>query len=249
MPNWVYTNMTLAVGSLNMKPHQKRFLSFMMQEPEKALTIPEILIPEPLMLKEVEGALTIEINIQQDDTWKEANMEAYLAPFWYDWRNANWGCKWAPSDQQVNITDTETYISFATPWSALDLRVINLFAHYFPNFELEWEEEQGFGLRTRYENGLRVEEYEWDIPSWNYVEDLYSDEENFPEVPDTLKETFIRLDYEGKDNSPLGFYRCKNGYFTPENTLNCEYLTENKQEFINILKVAISLLNDEQERN
>ena len=46
------------------------------------------------------------------------NIQKYGHPTWYEWRNANWGCKWDvdPDSTFVTVEEENIWISCETPW-------------------------------------------------------------------------------------------------------------------------------------
>ena len=77
--------------------------------------------------------------------------EKYGYDNWYDWRLANWGCKWNASDSEY---DGEDNVRFDTPWS-IPYPVIAKIAEDNPNIKLDGysEEESGWYENYNTENG------------------------------------------------------------------------------------------------
>ena len=81
---------------------------------------------------------------------------------WYDWSWENWGTKWGTYDNKFFEKDRE--YTYTTAWSPLSEDIIEMLAKYIPTFKYSWEEEQGYGAESEYENGERVFYEEYDIP-------------------------------------------------------------------------------------
>jgi hypothetical protein len=86
---------------------------------------------------------------------------------WYDWNIANWGTKWDASE--VSVTEKEdgsaVQYNFNTPW-APPVSVLQRLSRKFPKveFELQFEEEQGWGGVMKLKRGKTKVTREWDIP-------------------------------------------------------------------------------------
>jgi hypothetical protein len=61
-------------------------------------------------------------------------------------------------------------IRYDTAWSPLVLEIIEKFANDFPNFDYEWEEEQGFGESWESIDGELTLTDEWYIPNMEEVD-------------------------------------------------------------------------------
>lgn len=102
---------------------------------------------------------------------------------WYNWNIANWGVKWdAKVDETAvdqldkgDLANGKYYVSyrFETAWGAPN-EVFVALAEKYPHleFDIEWEEEQGFGAELSAVDGEVSVVREWDIPSSHkdYVE-------------------------------------------------------------------------------
>ena len=93
---------------------------------------------------------------------------------WYYWNLRNWGCKWDVAVQDgENWTDTrcewtdagDLMYHFNTPWSPA-IEAITKLSSQFPTleFDLEFEEEQGWGGSMSLSDGEIVESSSYDIP-------------------------------------------------------------------------------------
>lgn len=86
---------------------------------------------------------------------------------WYQWNNANWDTKWNACEVNIDrYSDTSVCVRFDTAWSApmpIFMAIGEQFAHL--DFDIEYEEEQGWGGTIRFANGQVIFESEWDIPN------------------------------------------------------------------------------------
>jgi hypothetical protein len=86
---------------------------------------------------------------------------------WYKWNNANWNTKWDAYEVSLlqSISSGEIDIEFQTAWSP-PVPVLEAMVTKFPdlNFEIWWEEEQGYGERLVGNKGNLVVTESWDIP-------------------------------------------------------------------------------------
>lgn len=85
---------------------------------------------------------------------------------WYQWNNANWDTKWNACEVNIDRSSVgSATISFDTAWSA-PMPVFVAMAKQFPNldFDIEYEEEQGWGGTMRFVQGELTFESDWDIP-------------------------------------------------------------------------------------
>jgi len=96
---------------------------------------------------------------------------------WYNWNVANWGVKWDASSivrhtsTSIKLDGSGTSqnavsIQFETPWSPPD-PVFRAMVEQFPelHFDIEYEEEQGWGGTYEGENGDLTALETWDIPN------------------------------------------------------------------------------------
>lgn len=93
---------------------------------------------------------------------------------WYYWNLRNWGTKWdvaCGDDEQYPDTrfewtdDGDAMYHFNTAWSQPE-EAIQKLSSQFPTleFDLEFEEEQGWGGKITFVDGEKVEESYYDIP-------------------------------------------------------------------------------------
>ena len=75
---------------------------------------------------------------------------------WYNWNITNWGTKWDASDPElVEESDISLQYRFNTPWGVAEEAFITLSTQY-PDvqFDLEFEEETGWGGEVEFINGV-----------------------------------------------------------------------------------------------
>lgn len=88
--------------------------------------------------------------------------ELYGENNWYDWRMANWGCKWNSYGYTEETDFTDGKLKFLTAWSAPH-PVMEKLSQMYPDikFEHEWADEDiGSNCgRYVYYDGERIEEY------------------------------------------------------------------------------------------
>ena len=103
----------------------------------------------------------------------------YGAADWYTWANREWGTKWGCYEGEYE----DGRYSFQTAWSPPSGKIFDMLVKDIPDFDYFWEEEQGYGAEISVVKGEIVEQLEWDIPEWEYVEDeillLKEDYENY----------------------------------------------------------------------
>ena len=85
---------------------------------------------------------------------------------WWDWRVANWGCKWDLCDLDVSDNDNARNITFSTPWSPISGLALELLAEKVPSFRYSYEEEQGWGGVIEFVNGSFDNEVDYEIPEF-----------------------------------------------------------------------------------
>ena len=174
MPNWVFNNMAVAGETAEVLKFIK----------DMAKPIPTFVYPE--------GG-----HISKDGEWKmeevvfsfwniiaPTDLEAYFTgDTWYNWNNENWDTKWDAKVDEKNVEQLDKgelsggqyYVTyrFDTAW-APPTPVYHALAEKYPTleFDISWEEEQGFGAELVGMAGEISVTKEWDIPSSHadYVE-------------------------------------------------------------------------------
>lgn len=114
---------------------------------------------------------------------------------WYDWAQKNWGTKWGCYDNEI---DGET-LRFSTAWGLFDISILDKLAEDFPEFNLHFEEEQGWGGSIEYVNGEFHSMEEYDAPMWDCT-GIDTDEGRITQLLETIHDVGFR---EGAD---AGYY-------------------------------------------
>lgn len=146
MPNWVYNNVTIS-GEVAEVSKLITEMSRSVKEDDGTVT------ETPFSFMNVVEPTAEELA----DDWEKK---------WWDWRNANWGCKWDASDASIERNhDGSVHYSFESPWSP-PLPIFEKLAEKYPtlNFEWSYEEEQGWGGTMSYEDGELSGRTDYDIP-------------------------------------------------------------------------------------
>lgn len=100
---------------------------------------------------------------------------------WYEWNNANWDTKWDACDQSLSFDEKkpdEVSYWFSTAWSPAE-PIFEAMVKEFPelDFEIYWEEEQGFGAELSGFGGEISLVKEWDTPE-SHADYVYQDKED-----------------------------------------------------------------------
>jgi hypothetical protein len=165
MPNWVNNSLSITGDAARV------------QAVKTQLATPY----ERLMTKFVDGKMVEEMgrvevplsfwNVVRPEGEDLENYNASLvsggvAPFWYDWNCKNWGTKWDTDAEFEEYAENDLHYFFATAWSP-PIEAITALSAQYPDlhFELEWEEEQGFGGTVVFSEGNSTETEYYDIPS------------------------------------------------------------------------------------
>jgi len=168
MPNWVYNTLTVSGDEALLELFKQRVSSpyqFMADkyEPNKPTYKVEETVESVFSFYNIVrppadklGLYFASSNGKEDKTWN-----------WYHWNIQNWGTKWDASDATIeNETDKEITFRFDTAWSS-PAPVFLKVSEQYPElkFNLEYEEEQGWGGKVSYQNGVETEIESWDIPN------------------------------------------------------------------------------------
>lgn len=178
MPNWVHSTIVVH-GELN--DTQKEILQHVQSKglceyynpmpPELNITSGGYIDDARKILKDEFGEIPEDkgnISLKDFEEARQSFINEKLYGFkdWYYWRIHNHGTKWSDCDIQVN----DNILTFDTAWNPLSLEILEMFAHDFPNFTYEWEEEQGFGEEYYCSDSeLRMID-EWDSPDAEEIE-------------------------------------------------------------------------------
>ena len=152
MPNWVFNS--LAVSGENDKLEEFKNV-----------------IGKPLKLPDgstVQKPIFSFLNIFYPDSSIDYNKEA-----WSSWNISYWGCKWdvRASDEGLQSTELQQedellLYRFESPWSPPIIGIQRL-AQIYPHleFNLEYEEENGWGGEVIYRDGIEAYSRQWDEPA------------------------------------------------------------------------------------
>lgn len=154
MPNWVYTNLTIAGTPENLAKFA-----------EKASQPYEI----TAQWGRTDGPLLFWNFVKSDDL-------EWCAQNWRDFSDTNWGTKWDACDGEIDTMELKdgvlTY-SFCTAWSIPEPAFIAIVKqHPELSFDFYCEEEQGWGSQLTGRAGVLTTTDDWDIPESHadYVE-------------------------------------------------------------------------------
>lgn len=151
-------------------------------------------VPMPKELEDTESPTRDDVPQEERDRL----MKAYGATNWYDWRLANWGCKWDASDSRFWKYNEDWIISFSTPWGP-PIEFLQTLSKQFKNmtFVLQYADEsqgcQPMGEATvedgvvsydgpeeltpkGYEFGEMVWDEEW-VDDWRDLEGIEEEDE------------------------------------------------------------------------
>jgi len=104
--------------------------------------------------------------------WKDGERHGDGEYNWYNWNNANWGCKWDATEVDVDTSDYKNNLfnvtyHFESPWSPPEGFFAKL-AEAYPDADMsmEFREEQGWGgeLQSTGDGQISLIR-EWDIPA------------------------------------------------------------------------------------
>ena len=171
MPNWVYNNMNVSGG----QDAVEQFIADMSKP------IPTFKADPKNKWGHLDGQWEEDSDIVFS-FWNiiaPTDLEDYFTgDHWYSWNNTHWGTKWDARVEEKNVEQLDkgdNYVTyhFETAWGA-PFEVFVALAEKYPHreFNIEWEEEQGFGAELVGMNGEISVIREWDIPSSHadYVE-------------------------------------------------------------------------------
>ena len=126
---------------------------------------------------------------------QKAFFDKYGTDNWYDWAYNNWGTKWGCYDNEI---DGET-LRFSTAWGLFNISILDKLAEDFPEFNLHFEEEQGWGGIIEYVNGEFHSMDEYGAPMWDCT-GIDTDEGRITQLLETIHDVGFR---EGAD---AGYY-------------------------------------------
>lgn len=149
----------------------------------------------------VQPKVKSELTHTDPNWWADVEAKRKVSNHWYDWNITNWGTKWdvaLPDDDRGRCTeivhreDGHIVYRFDTAWSP-PLEVIAILSFQFPElvFDLEYEEETGWGGSAVFQNGVMTSFSEYEEPSCHqdYVDRdrecvcSWSDDEVYEDCP------------------------------------------------------------------
>lgn len=159
MPNWCYNTLLIeaepqVIAKIKAQlsaPYENKYQDFksdtwITETVEKDLSFWNIIRPPADKMDEYHGTHGYANGEKQGDTeWN-----------WYNWNITNWGTKWDASDPElVEESDISLQYRFNTPWGVAEEAFITLSTQY-PDvqFDLEFEEETGWGGEVEFINGV-----------------------------------------------------------------------------------------------
>lgn len=165
MPNWVYNGLSITGDAARVQevktrlaqPHERVFTKFVEGEyvtaaetVEKDFSFWNIVRPEGEELEKYNDSLGA----------------GGAVPFWYDWNCKNWGTKWDTEADFEEHSESHIHYRIETAWSP-PLEAITALSTQYPDvhFELEFEEEQGWGGTTVFFDGVATDTDSYDIPA------------------------------------------------------------------------------------
>jgi len=152
MPNNVKITIKGKEEFLNQFRSDERIFDF-----EKIIPIPEELLN------------TIKGSGENDDPLRNRILiKKYGSANWYDWSVDNWGTKWNAYSEE----EDEGERVFQTAWSPPE-GIFNKLLEKFPNEEWEviYQEEQGWGSHFKVIKGKLIEIEKWDIAGVDYLDE------------------------------------------------------------------------------
>lgn len=161
MPNWVFNSLVITgdedsiaeVKAQLAQPHEDQHYDFMTE------SLQTVVRNEPLSFWNI--IKPADLDAYHDAKDKPQTGEDH----WYNWNYRNWGVKWNASDVyfvEESEEPTSLCYTFSTPWGVADAAMTSLSEQYPTlTFELEYEEEQGWGGTNVYTDGNEdvTEEY------------------------------------------------------------------------------------------
>jgi hypothetical protein len=177
MPNWVYNSLIVS-GAPELveefkvavsQPYESRQSESEWDEETKSwIQVPQIKVIESVFsawnIMRPEGS-------DLDAYFSVANGSAPSGN-WYVWNNTNWGTKWGACEEE--IVEDEIYSGirnlqyrYDTAWSPFNEGFMRIMSEKFPEliFNVEYEEEQGWGGEESWKAGVCFDQSSYDIPS------------------------------------------------------------------------------------
>ena len=196
MPNHVYTHITVD------EKYSKKL------EEIAKVGLCRYYAPMPLGLKDTTSPTRVVTQKEYDKQMKENEtakykshpitkkmqselIDKYGIDNWYDWSHKKWGTKWGCYDNEFH----DGQYRFTTAWGPVNDSIIEMLLKDIPNLDYSYEEEQGWGSETTYDDGEIESSFEWDVAPFDY--DSADDNEIY----------FLESDYQnGEGSFKMGFY-------------------------------------------
>lgn len=207
MPNWVFNTMNVTGDAEDVKT----FIH------EMATPTPAHVYPEGGYIA-LEGKWeTREVVFSFWNAIAPTDLEAYFTgDTWYGWNNTNWGTKWDAKVDESSIDQLDQYeladgtagvtYRFDTAWGT-PTEVFQALAKKYPHleFDIEYEEEQGWGGSYSGSGGELLLSGEYDIPDSHadYVERGREDscDCTWADSPEDMYEDCpTRIEFESEEN-------------------------------------------------
>lgn len=165
MPNWVYGSLSVTGDAEEVQAVKKQ-----LARPYKRLIVRYTKDGTERGIKTVEPTFSFWNIVRPEGSDREKYDESLGAagssPFWYDWNCENWGTKWDTDAELEEFDEAHLRYRIETAWSPPTAALVALSAqHPDVHFELDWEEEQGFGGTYEFRAGGARETNYYDIPT------------------------------------------------------------------------------------
>ena len=164
MPNWVFNSLAIEAEPQVMAqiraqlsaPYETQHLDWRTNERVKEM------VEQPFSFWNIIKPTDLDAYHDNPETHDQSGRD-----HWYNWNIRNWGVKWeaknAYESEDFTEGDGETFFNFETAWGIPDTALLTLSEQYpTASFELEYEEETGWGGCIVYENGTSTETEEYE---------------------------------------------------------------------------------------
>lgn len=163
MPNWVYNYITVS----GKQDDVKQFAEHIRKKPDRwtegvewnndSFSYHSFITPDKSVTDD---------EYHGTNGWKEGERVGDTPNNWYQWNTGHWGVKWDASSTNVSVCPDSVELSFESPWGCPE-PVFFAMSTQFPDleFEIRWEEEQGYGAELVGKGSSFTITKEWDIPA------------------------------------------------------------------------------------
>jgi hypothetical protein len=164
MPNWVYNTLSIMGDAATIAqiraqvsaPYETESLDWQTNQRVKAV------VEQPFSFWNIIKPTDLDAYHDNPVTHDQSGRD-----HWYNWNCRNWGVKWEASNPRENEEftegDADTWYNFETAWGIPNSAMLELSRQYpTVTFELEFEEEGGWGGTMVYRNGHEEETEEYD---------------------------------------------------------------------------------------